>query len=1435
MWVHVAMLLGAGLVALSGTAQPYWVAQVGGTGNDLVSAVRTTADGSIYVTGEFSGSITLGGNTYQSSGSLDAFVAKVGPAGDLIWFTQAGGTGIDRGLKVDVSESGTVAWVGEFLGTLTIGAEQLVSAGGTSDIFVARLSAATGALQWVRRGGGAAGTDRPNGVSIGPDGSICVVGEFRGTSSWGDLALTSENDPDTGSPSLDVFVARYATDGTELWVEQGSAPYADRAVDVVHDGVGNIYVTGQFSDTITFDETHPNILLNSSFLMRYDPAGNEQWFRRFGGAGFNHVRDLEITNDGDLVLTGDQQGTMVFGSTPPVNIGAALPNAYYLLRVTTGGALVDHATVCSGSSVQVSSLALSDQEVCVLGAFRCQFNDLATFYDGNGLFMAVGTEDLFITRHRLSDLDLQEAQHFGGRSTKSSTGLAFVNGTDLVFTGGYQTSLIFPSVVGFTGDIQAPSGGLISNGVSSYCGDASYGRFTGILSEGVVDGFVARGYVNGREPYDMWRRTGDACDRDTLELCIRQQGAEVCTDTIRTCGGTVLNVLTPFSHSTGSNAHYLGPALTYQWSNGSTASQINASISGIYSVTVTSVNGCYQWSSSVVVIILPLPPSPLLSDDVVVNTASAAPGPIELCDPEMAWAWITNAGSSASFSWSDPFGNVFEGADSVLVDTTGTYTFTVIAANGCQRTVSVEVEDLPAVPLPDIASNLAIAFPGDLDLNDTLTVCPGEPVQFTFAPAWTVNGLIVDSVPEGLTVTWSLAPNAPTTVLQGAVGSGTLPSMEGWLYVDLIVQVSNKPCLDDSVRFTHLDSIYVELYPATSVSLQLEGPSVLCDGQSVILSATCDLCEDFLWIGAGFTQLSPDSILVSAPGNYVVSGGFTDANGCSFGASAELVVTSPASFTISANPSDGIICPNSSATLSTGGQGTDHIWYGPQGPITGQGPTLVTDVPGEYYLTMSVGGCEVTSNPVALSNYGTPFLSVPTPSALCGPDDELILQVIAVPGAVIAWGAPFTSDDPAQTVTQAGTYTVSVTACGIVTALSATIIEDPATISLATPGPYVLCEGEEVELVASTSNAALTWLPAGTPGPTLVVNTAGAFQAVAINSSGCTDSTSIVIVDQVLFPVPVSVPDTSICAGTALELAAAGSGPWVWYGNAGLTSVLGTGPSLVLTLEVSTVVYVLQQDQGCIGSLDSALVDVRPSPSLVQITGDAQLCLGDDLLLVAEVDGAASLTWTTPVGPVAGTTVFVTSPPISASGLYTVTPVLGPCVGASVPVAVSISAPLPLELPSLIELCDGDAALITLPVGFSNPSWSTGGTGDVLTVSTAGEYGVSALDANGCAVASQVIVVVEPCDLIIPNVFSPNGDGWNEGWLAEGGFVQAKATIHGRWGNLVFEGDLISANWDGRHFRSGEPCPEGVYYYVIAFERSDGRRFDRAGYVQLLR
>ncbi|MDX9750609.1 MAG: hypothetical protein RBT71_05975, partial [Flavobacteriales bacterium] len=515
----VALLLGC-LPMVGAFGQPYWVRDAGGAGNEHVADVKTDADGSIYVTGEFSGTMQFGGNAYVSSGAIDLFVAKLDPAGVVQWFRQGGGPGIDRGLKVAVGSGGAIAVVGEFMGAATVFGAPLTSAGGGTDMFVAVIDKADGALQWVRQGGGATGADRPAGVSMAADGRVTVAGEFRGTASWEGSTLTSMADG-AGQPSVDVFVADYSATGDLRWLKQGAAAATDRAVDVVHDAAGHVYVTGQYSHDITFGQTYPNAFLNTSFLLRLDPDGNDVWFRRFGGGVFNQVHDMQLAPDGRLLVVGDLQGTMVFGGPPNVNVAATQPFAYYILAVNTDGSLHAHVTRGSTSGVTVRGITADGGVVSVLGAFNCRFTDLCTHYGAQGIFMATGEPDLFIARHATAGLALQEAQQFGGASAKAAGAIASLPGGDLVFCGSFQRNLIFPAQPGFQADAAAPGGGIIGNGATTYCDDPDYGSFAGSVSAGLADGFVARGYVNGRAPYDWWERTGDGCDREPLEPCIR--------------------------------------------------------------------------------------------------------------------------------------------------------------------------------------------------------------------------------------------------------------------------------------------------------------------------------------------------------------------------------------------------------------------------------------------------------------------------------------------------------------------------------------------------------------------------------------------------------------------------------------------------------------------------------------------------------------------------------------------------------------------------------------------------------------------------------------------------------------------------------------------------------------------------------------------------
>ncbi|KJS06830.1 MAG: hypothetical protein VR77_03160, partial [Flavobacteriales bacterium BRH_c54] len=110
---------------------------------------------------------------------------------------------------------------------------------------------------------------------------------------------------------------------------------------------------------------------------------------------------------------------------------------------------------------------------------------------------------------------------------------------------------------------------------------------------------------------------------------------------------------------------------------------------------------------------------------------------------------------------------------------------------------------------------------------------------------------------------------------------------------------------------------------------------------------------------------------------------------------------------------------------------------------------------------------------------------------------------------------------------------------------------------------------------------------------------------------------------------------------------------------------------------------------------------------------------------------------------------------------------------------------------------------------------------------------------NGCSDNDTVIVVVEGSSpLIIPNVFTPNQDGVNDGFNFSGGCLNAvNKKIYNRWGQLLFESNQIAEEWNGR-MTSGEEAPEGTYFYIFTISLiEDGNEITKIfkGTVTLLR
>jgi hypothetical protein len=111
----------------SGTVQ--WARSIGGRSPTSEMVSRRIVDGNVYVTGGYSGTVTIGSTTLTSVGSYDAFVAKYDTSGTVQWARTISGTSSRSGNGIATDSGGNVYVTGYYSGTVTIGSITLTSAG----------------------------------------------------------------------------------------------------------------------------------------------------------------------------------------------------------------------------------------------------------------------------------------------------------------------------------------------------------------------------------------------------------------------------------------------------------------------------------------------------------------------------------------------------------------------------------------------------------------------------------------------------------------------------------------------------------------------------------------------------------------------------------------------------------------------------------------------------------------------------------------------------------------------------------------------------------------------------------------------------------------------------------------------------------------------------------------------------------------------------------------------------------------------------------------------------------------------------------------------------------------------------------------------------------------------------------------------------------
>lgn len=295
-----------------------WIKKEGGADSrDMARKSMFDASGNLYVIGTFGGlnggTTSIGSNTLTSFGRTDMFLAKYNSNRDLIWIRQAGSTLYEYVYGLEIDGGGNVYISGIFGKSIGNGNAPMMFGDVTLNSF--------GKADLFTAKYNSAG-DLIWAKSYGSVGDDQL--NAMSMDAAGNLYITGgySNTITFGSVTLPgnegyyrTFICKINADGNIIWVRNADGTSLSIGVDIESDASGNTVTTGFFQGNMKLE----NIVRTSAgasdlFLSKYDTEGNLLWFKRAGGSQFDYGLAVDISNDGSIALTGTFEGISDFGN-----------------------------------------------------------------------------------------------------------------------------------------------------------------------------------------------------------------------------------------------------------------------------------------------------------------------------------------------------------------------------------------------------------------------------------------------------------------------------------------------------------------------------------------------------------------------------------------------------------------------------------------------------------------------------------------------------------------------------------------------------------------------------------------------------------------------------------------------------------------------------------------------------------------------------------------------------------------------------------------------------------------------------------------------------------------------------------------------------------------------------------------------------------------
>lgn len=343
-----------------------------------------------------------------------------------------------------------------------------------------------------------------------------------------------------------------------------------------------------------------------------------------------------------------------------------------------------------------------------------------------------------------------------------------------------------------------------------------------------------------------------------------------------------------------------------------------------------------------------------------------------------------------------------------------------------------------------------------------------------------------------------------------------------------------------------------------------------------------------------------------------------------------------------------------------------------------------------------------------------------------------------------------------------------------------------------------------------------------------------------VTDSGCVSTSNQQIIRINHLPKPIfSLPE--ICLpdgrGTFLNQSTIADGSetlfsYVWnFGdpNDPSSSTLKQPTHKYTAVGPNNVQLKITTKDGCIDSLTQVLNTIYPWPRASFSATPTEVCQGDPIQFTDLGNGitSAPVRWEWNLGGGNTSTLQNPSKVFTDSGSYTISYYFynsQGCVSDTVSQTIVVHPYPVLELgPNVVVLEGGTKALkpefvygTNLNYQWTPPLYLNSDIDSIPKTTPLGDitYRLNLTGIGGCMVTDTIFVklLLAP---IIPNAFSPNGDGIHDRWRIQylESYPGATVDVYDRYGMLVFSSIEYAVDWDGT--RNGKSLPIGTYYYII--------------------